>query len=266
MNHHSVSEIFQYISTETDASHRESWNPNIEMEGTTIMDRTVRLGMLFLLFLFFGALSGVVTHEAFAKMYKWVDENGVAHYSEFPPDDQKIEHEYETVKSSEPTIAEDNQDDALVEGVDDSNFDSVEKNIEKGADVNSTDRHGWTFLMKAASKGDLKMARLLIDGGADINVPARNGVSALYLASSNGRIKVVKLLLEKGADPEASNSYNETAIMHALWGKHFDVAKLLADAGADLERQNKYGATACKIVGFHGDKETLEHFKNLGCP
>lgn len=47
--------------------------------------------------------------------------------------------------------------------------------IEKGADVNASDDHGWTPLLRALKNGFEAIARHLIDNGADVNASNRYG-------------------------------------------------------------------------------------------
>jgi ankyrin repeat protein len=69
-------------------------------------------------------------------------------------------------------------------------------------DVNSS----FTPLESAASKGQLVVAKYLLDHGADVN--GRYG-NPLYLAVRNGHKAMVELLLARGADANARNSLNE---------------------------------------------------------
>ena len=43
----------------------------------------------------------IQTTAAYSEFYKWVDENGTTHYSEFPPPDTNLENVYDTYKANE---------------------------------------------------------------------------------------------------------------------------------------------------------------------
>lgn len=73
--------------------------------------------------------------------------------------------------------------------------------VEKGADINKTNRYGWTALMLAATEGREKTVQYLIEKGAKVNIigisPA--GVTALATARQFNHIGVVNLLESNGA-------------------------------------------------------------------
>ena len=67
--------------------------------------------------------------------------------------------------------------------------------VNKGADVNVKDTYGQTPLHLAASKGQIKVIRCLIENGANVNVTQETtGSTPLHRAASNGQVEVVKCL------------------------------------------------------------------------
>ena len=74
--------------------------------------------------------------------------------------------------------------------------------VARGADVNRPDPEGDVPLKVAAAKGDLAMARALLDAGADIEYAGGpDEQSVLGSAVARGQTEMVKLLLDWGADP-----------------------------------------------------------------
>jgi len=72
--------------------------------------------------------------------------------------------------------------------------------VVKGADVNVSDsKNGFTPLIIARAKGDIKMVNLLLKKGANINAKDKNGVTALGHATKDGMIQVRHVLITKGA-------------------------------------------------------------------
>jgi hypothetical protein len=77
-----------------------------------------------------------------------------------------------------------------------SNIEIVKLLLDKGADVNLTDKYGNTPLHLAASDGHIEIVKLLLEKGSDVNSKRRNdGTTPLYWAALNGHIEIVKLLL-----------------------------------------------------------------------
>ena len=74
----------------------------------------------------------------------------------------------------------------------------------------------------------------MISKGADVNVSEKWGFTLLHLASIHGNTEITKLLLENGADVNATNSKDETALDLAEESRHSneEVIKLLKAHGA----------------------------------
>ena len=58
---------------------------------------------------------------------------------------------------------------------------------------------GWTPLHRAADKGFVDSAKLLIEAGADVNLADSYGRTPAYIASQHGHTEALKLLTEAGA-------------------------------------------------------------------
>ena len=98
----------------------------------------------------------------------------------------------------------------------------------------------------ASKRGDLEVAKLLLEKGADINFQNTIGDTALHCACVWGHLDVVKLLLEKGADIEIKNVNGETTLhrasnddpiegnMSTYIETYLAVVKLLIEKGANV--------------------------------
>jgi ankyrin repeat protein len=87
-------------------------------------------------------------------------------------------------------------EDAIKRGDDD----AVRELLDRGADVNTRDRHGQTALMLAAHAGHRGVVETLLAHGANLNVTAKFGLSALMLAVVAGHTGIVRLLVRAGSD------------------------------------------------------------------
>jgi ankyrin repeat protein len=97
-------------------------------------------------------------------------------------------------------------------------------------------KSGTLALVTAARKGDVAMARLLLEAGADPNLPlGARTTSALDIALDKGNLEMVRLLLGKGARPTG-----RTLDLAVQTGNR-DVVKLVQEASGGLAGGPKPG-------------------------
>ena len=96
-------------------------------------------------------------------------------------------------------------------------------------------------LMMAALNGNEELAWVLITKGADVN---KTGWTPLHYAATKGHIRIIKLLLEKSAYIDAESPNRSTPLMMAAMYGTFDAVKLLVDEGADVLLKNELNLTA----------------------
>jgi ankyrin repeat protein len=111
------------------------------------------------------------------------------------------------------------------------------KLIERGADVNKT---GWTPLHYAATNGHLALIELLLEEHAYIDAESPNGSTPLMMAAHYGTPASVKLLLESGADPMIRNQLGLTAIDFANRANRKDSADLIAGSVRSAKPKGKW--------------------------
>ncbi len=75
----------------------------------------------------------------------------------------------------------------------------IEKLLESGADVNTSDKNNFTLLMSFVAKGDEHIVKILLDYGANINVKDLFNMTALDYAIRKKQLKIAKLLVKSGA-------------------------------------------------------------------
>jgi len=87
--------------------------------------------------------------------------------------------------------------------------------IESGANVNATTIRGETTLIAVSIFGNVESALLLLDNGADVNAQDVDGDTALHQAALHGHTAIVRALLAKGAKPNVADSHGTTPLMWA---------------------------------------------------
>jgi hypothetical protein len=116
--------------------------------------------------------------------------------------------------------------------------DYVRSLIQRGADVNATDRHGYTPLMYAVGWKRPGIARLLIEAGASVAATNSSGSTPLHIAAGQGGKAVVELLLDHGAPVDARDNRGSTPLMWAATSGQAESAEVLIAAGADVNARD----------------------------
>ncbi len=151
--------------------------------------------------------------------------------------------------------------------------------LARGADINYTNKYGWTALLKALDnrKNWITVTPVLIKSGADVNATLKsNGYTPLWKAigkiskNRNAAVDIIKLLLSKGADVNApyiskKASYSgETPLMSASKKGAADVVKLLLSNGADVNARTGAGKTALDYARQKGHQEVVKLLETKG--
>jgi len=139
--------------------------------------------------------------------------------------------------------------------------------IEKGADINAfvDDRSRWTPLHAALFRGNVAVARFLIENGADVNIrEAINDRTALHQAASLGDADLVRLVIAKGADVNNGRAEHMNTPLHfAARGRVIQVIKHLIENGADVDATNQDQWTPLQEAAHNnfGEAEGLLSFE-----
>ncbi len=107
-------------------------------------------------------------------------------------------------------------------------FDAVEKLINKGAEVDSLDKGGYSAMMLAASNNFPFIVELLIEKGADVNrIETTNGWTALIWATKRGHEETVQVLINHQADKSIKDYTGLNAIDYAQQKNFKTIQQLL---------------------------------------
>ena len=143
--------------------------------------------------------------------------------------------------------------------------------VKRGADVNTTDKHGTTLLHLCAGKshdcvgfkaeGQCLHITRLVRLGANLDARTKEGKTALHIAAEGNQEEIVFQLIKLGADVNIimSNEDGETVLHHAAkagYSHHRYVQELLK-AGADTEARDKHGHTPLLCAAWKGHSQTV---------
>lgn len=121
--------------------------------------------------------------------------------------------------------------------------------IHSGADVNTTDQHDGTALMRTAMVDDARALSVLLASGANVNAMDSNGRTALLVSVDERNTGAVRALIAAGADVNAADKDGWTALMEAT---EPEIVRELLAAGANVNATNREGETALMIKALFG--------------
>lgn len=106
--------------------------------------------------------------------------------------------------------------------------------LQQQADVNTAQSDGTTALHWSVHRDDLELTRLLVRSGATVDSANQLGVTPLSLACGNGSAQIVELLLEHGANAALSLPERPPAIMLCARSGTVAGVRLLIARGANV--------------------------------
>ncbi|QEL20268.1 ankyrin repeat domain-containing protein [Limnoglobus roseus] len=106
-------------------------------------------------------------------------------------------------------------------------------------EIDARNKMGLTALSAAAFKGEVNIAKALVEAKADVNAASESGQTALMFAALAGREKMVEYLLTAGADPKAMDKAGNTPLTLAKGQGAEGVQKLLQDASQAPTKSGK---------------------------
>ncbi|WP_198517141.1 ankyrin repeat domain-containing protein [Tenacibaculum sp. SZ-18] len=116
------------------------------------------------------------------------------------------------------------------------NINMVKSLLAKDADVNTVNRDNLTPLYNAVQSDNKELVDLLLTAKADVNL----GSSLLHKAVLNKSLEVVKKIIDDNTQIDAINNYGNTPLALAIREDNPKIAEYLVTKGADLKKVSKY--------------------------
>ncbi|KAL6794101.1 hypothetical protein J3E68DRAFT_450761 [Trichoderma sp. SZMC 28012] len=126
--------------------------------------------------------------------------------------------------------------------------------------VNKKDDYGVTRLSVAASLGDEKQAKRLLDAGADPNIKDPNEAgTSLHWAAEGGDPITIRHILEKGnVNVNDQSRFHGTPLCWAVQKKFLAAARVLLEFKADVDLKNQTGLTPLHLAAQNGDTNMVK--------
>lgn len=125
---------------------------------------------------------------------------------------------------------------------------SVKTRIDETAYVNQRDEltHRTPLIWASRHNTDPEVVTTLLANGADVNATDKDGYTALMWSCwENSNPHIIAILLGAGADINAQDDDGHTALMLACWNnKNPEIVATVMDHGADIDLVDKWGLSA----------------------
>jgi len=133
--------------------------------------------------------------------------------------------------------------------------------IKKADTINAINQMKFTPLILACYKGNTDVASYLTRRVKDVNYNSSSG-TALAATVVKGNVVLAKLLLENKADPNLADAGGMTPLLYAIQFKNVELIKLLLSYKADKKLADNSGKMPFEYAVFTKNQEIINLLKN----
>jgi ankyrin repeat protein len=124
--------------------------------------------------------------------------------------------------------------------------------VEKGADVNAKDVHGWQPIHRAAFFGRDEIVTLFLSKGVDVNAKDNTGKTPLHVTRT---ASMARLLLSHGAEVNVTTT--KDASLHKTDFDGESVIELFVSLNPDEQLPLETGVTPLHLAAANGNKDLV---------
>lgn len=127
--------------------------------------------------------------------------------------------------------------------------------------INQTNENGFSPLILACYRGNIEVAKFLMDNVKDINYKSQEGTALAGLAVKYNK-DLVEYLLKKNADPNIADATGSTPLFWAVKFGNKELIELLLLHKADKSKKDSMGMTPFEYALQTKNKEIINLLKN----
>lgn len=140
----------------------------------------------------------------------------------------------------------------------------VELLLQNGAEANAKETLSKEYpLNMAATHGNVKIIKLLLDRRADVDIETKTGCTPLILASKHDHVLAAQCLLENKADVNKKDNYGKSSLFYACRYGHLDIVKLLLKHKADITVVSDSGEDVLYMASLWGHFDVANELLNF---
>jgi ankyrin repeat protein len=127
--------------------------------------------------------------------------------------------------------------------------------------INSVNQMGFTPLILACYRGNVEVAKYLIDHTKDLNYNSPEG-TALSSLCINYNKELVEKLLTKNADPNIQDPHGNTPLLWAVKRNNLELVRLLLKNKADIDMKDSVGISAFEYAIRSNNNQLINLLKH----
>ncbi|AZA78066.1 ankyrin repeat domain-containing protein [Chryseobacterium sp. G0186] len=127
--------------------------------------------------------------------------------------------------------------------------------------INQTNEAGFSPLILACYRGNVDVAKYLIDHVKDVNYKSKEGTALAGLAVKYNK-ELVENLLKRNADPNIADDTGYTPLFWAVKFGNMELIQLLLQYKADRSKKDSMGMTPFEYALKTNNKEIINLLKN----
>ncbi|MBT2620778.1 ankyrin repeat domain-containing protein [Chryseobacterium sp. ISL-6] len=138
----------------------------------------------------------------------------------------------------------------------------VKEQMKQNPDViNQTNESGFSPLILACYKGNLEVAKFLMDNVKDVNYKSQEGTALAGLSVKYNK-DLVEYLLKKNADPNIGDTTGSTPLFWAVKFGNKELIELLLKYKADKSKKDSMGMTPFEYALKTNNTDIINLLKN----